>query len=110
VKSLNEQLAELCGLELHPEPNCEKSSFQFVYHEDRDIYEPWNPTQDLNQLRMCYEALIEDEDAMNRFYCHFQDIYSKTFGAYPNSMTFFTAIFKHPELVAQAILKAKGVS
>lgn len=55
----------------------------------------WSPTTDLNQLRMCYEALSEDElIRMAKL-----TLYAP-----------FDAIFTNPQSVARAILKAKGVS
>ena len=74
--SLNEQLAELC------DPNTHDA-------------ETWNPVGSLNQLRMCYEALSDEQ----RESFAYENRYAPTDWAFTN-----------PELVAQAILKAKEVS
>lgn len=59
------------------------------------IKNQWNPTTDLNQLKMCYDALSEDE---------------KEAFAFNNRYAPTDWVFTNPELVAQAILNAKGVS
>ena len=83
--SLNEQLAELCGIKLIGDQwgICEGES------------EQWTPTTDLNQLRMCYEVLSEDE---------------KTLFSHMMLTEYVPKVFTAPEYIAQAILKAKGVS
>ena len=109
--SVNEKLAELCGMHKEWNSNC-----GIVYRtaEGLTMYEEddWNPTTDLNQLKMCYEAAEKDDvffverllDALMvlirpRCACNIVSSHELTH-----------AIFKRPELVAQAILKAKGVS
>jgi hypothetical protein len=61
MKDLNEKLAKVCGLtcdgtRINGNP-CKKT----VYFDGTIGYTPWNPTQDLHQLRECYLALSEDE-------------------------------------------------
>ncbi len=94
MKSLNEKLAEVCGLELGNHPDDNTPPCHWVYHEYRDFYEIWNPTTDLSQLRECYLALSEDE---------------KESFAYENRYAPTDWVFTNPQSVAQAILKAKGV-
>lgn len=130
-KSLNEQLAELCGLEQRgarwhwykigeSEPSYQQVSD--VLMGDKPV---WNPTTDLNQLKMCYEAAQKDWEEKDweeknpqfryRAHIHWQlkVIFGKEVaGAYDavSDSELIDAWVKHPELVAQAILKAKGVS
>jgi len=109
-KTLDEQLAELCG------KSCEVkngNTYIFEQYRVRDNVcgfkeVKWHPISDLNQLKMCYEALSEDEKAFVqiKFAVPFSDLTNK----WPSDRDNLFAIFKHPELVAQAILKAKGVS
>lgn len=74
--------------------------------------ESWNPTTDLNQLKMCYEAAergckksFPEVSFAGDFYWELEQ--SVTNGS---RAKLATAWAKHPELVAQAILNAKGVS
>jgi len=82
--------------------------------------EGWNPTTDLNQLKMCYEAA---EKAFNTQTPHFTfagTVFARLKALLRESITrvndvvmpyeMMSAWVKHPELVAQAILEAKGVS
>ena len=106
MKSLNEQLAVLCGMTLHYHPMCGnvyRTAEGLTMYEEGD----WIPTEDLNQLRMCYEVLSEDEK--RRCFEFFESLLWKEIG-WVGSVDIFVAWVKHPELVAQAILKAKGVS
>lgn len=90
--SLNEQLAELCGVEIYQNTDGQWQEYNPMMGNNTPI---WNPTDDLNQLRMCYEALSEEQ----RESFAYENRYAPTDWAFTN-----------PELVAQAILKAKGVS
>ena len=107
MKSLNEQLAELCGYEYVTNGHgC------FVSPSPAE-WRAWNPTTDLNQLRMCYEALNHIE--LVHFSAHLYDAYIEAGFTGSDSASYgimwLTRImFTCPELVAQAILKAKGVS
>lgn len=103
--SLNEQLAvEVCGMEKTDEgffaPDNKHRCPDYLRDDnwnespylDIDI---WNPTADLNQFRMCYEALNESQ---RRRYYRLQigeDVES---------------VLVAPEQHAELILKAKGVS
>ena len=98
--SINEKLAELCGKSFVENDgnsfaeSCALMGRPMVY-EGNGVFKDWNPTTDLNQLKMCYEALNEDE--LIRF--AELTIYAP-----------FDAWVTQTELVAEAILKAKGVS
>lgn len=99
MNELNEKLAELCGMErcgfywkLNNQLAYKAEELEFASCAQLD---DWNPTTNLNQLKMCYEALSEDE--LIRF--AELTIYAP-----------FDAWVTQTELVAQAILKAKGVS
>jgi len=99
--SLNEKLAEVCGYPyMTNDLGCfvERATCKWLL---------WNPTTDLNQLRECYLELSEDEKAFVhiKFAVPFNDLTNK----WPSDRDNLFAIFEHPELVAQAILKAKGV-
>ena len=61
----------------------------------------WNPTTDLNQLRMCYETAEAGDEMFKHQFYRFLKVYVVSEIA--------VAWVKHPELVAEAILKAKGV-
>ena len=99
MNDLNAKLAELRGMELRPiagqmtisgvAPCWRKPEGGYITQSD------WNPTQDLNQLKMCYEALSGNE--MLRLALSLDS---------SNPLI----VFDSPELVAHAILKAKGVS
>lgn len=117
--SLNEQLAEFV---MGWEPVGKGTGCHFYFPEDRRhiLAQDWNPTEDLNQLRMCYEAAEKDWDARFpaiKFGPHMEwrlkvILGEEVAGAYDavNDWELVEAWVKHPELVAQAILKAKGVS
>lgn len=74
-------------------------------------WDDWNPTTDLNQLRECYLAAERDD---HRFAFMFGELLLIALQGKPLrgvvKSDIATAWVKHPELVAQAILKAKGVS
>ncbi len=122
--SLNEQLAVLCGFENDHLGFYWMKDGRYVYQCEGRGVDPltvWNPTTDLNQLRMCYEATEKDWDeeakgesfarkftkCLNRAIVEFTDgkLGRDEFDDFVSSVW-----VKHPELVAQAILKAKGVS
>jgi hypothetical protein len=69
----------------------------------------WNPTTDLNQLRECYLAAEEEvgEEFHARFYIELT--FALVDKGFNTAKDLPAAWVKHPELVAQAILKAKGV-
>jgi hypothetical protein len=103
MKDLNEKLAvEVMGWldgksdiwQTHKKPSMDGWKFM----DDRHIWwierTKWNPTTDLNQLRECYLALSEDK---------------RTLFSHIALTMYLPTIFANPELVAQAILKAKGV-
>jgi hypothetical protein len=96
--SLNEKLAEVCGMEWKQVYWWKDGQVAYYHHNAVDCSRPgldhWSPTADLNQLRECYLALSEDEQ-----------IRMAELTLYAP----FDAIFTQTELVAQAILKAKGV-
>jgi hypothetical protein len=79
----------------------------------------WSPTTDLNQLRECYLAAEKDWDTekqMESFGSRFATVLAVLLAkdaVYESTFAFdvaqIIAWVKHPELVAQAILKAKGV-
>ena len=118
--SLNEKLAEVCGLEKTPI----KAPFTmsgidhcYTYPNGRTMAIPsWNPIENLNQLRECYLAAEKDCKLSfpNISFAHkFKDAVDELF----TDMTEYPAVpselatmwIVYPELVAQAILKAKGV-
>lgn len=104
MKSLNERLAvEVCGWTWDDEKNLWRDADGYgtldgLDDEEEGVYlqDHWNPTTDLNQLRMCYEALSAGQQYKLR--C---DLVDQGMGP--------MLIFHNPELVAQAILKAKEV-
>ena len=117
MRSLNEKLAELV---------MGWSSYYSLYYESnvwdlgngrQMLQSLWNPTTDLNQLRECYLAAEKDWDTdkhMESFGSRFARCLSELLAPSQDSVFAFdvaliTAWVKHPELVAQAILKAKGV-
>ena len=69
----------------------------------------WQPTQDLNQLRECYLAAEKEvgEEFHARFYIELT--FALVEKGFNTAKDLTAAWVKHPELVAQAILKAKGV-
>lgn len=117
--SLNEQLAELCGKQVY---TSQQDGLLYEKHpliDFEDLCETWNPTTDLNQLRMCYEVAEKDWDRhddgtfQGEFECNLRFLLEYRFVGETESeyqRLVATAWVKHPELVAQAILKAKGVS
>ena len=112
MNELNEKLA-VEVMEWHEEHEWET----FWVNSDgrvQMIRSQWNPTTDLNQLRMCYEAAEKDCSTKTMlFEFAFTDALQKEFRKENKKYTHYetaTAWVKHPELVAQAILKAKGVS
>ena len=104
MKSLNEKLAEVCGKEVYTNSQGVLQEYNPMMGNNTPI---WNPTTDLNQLRECYMAADKDDpDFQSRFYVEL------CFGLATVANTtkhLATAWVKHPELVAKAILKAKGV-
>lgn len=90
--SLNEQLAELCGYRLIQHES--QGDWLTLGHGDDIPYRSWNPTTDLNQLRMRYEALSKIEKLRLALLLDDNPV----------------IVFTDPELIAQDILKAKGVS
>jgi len=94
MKSLNEKLAEVCGLTLQYHPMCGN-----VYRtmEGLTMYEEgdWNPTTDLNQLRECWNTLTWEQKATYKQLVIDHDVQS---------------VFDVPAQHAELILKAKGVS
>lgn len=117
--SLNEQLAvEVMGLHKvkhlwYSCPNPARSTEPKFSTVDTvsDQLETWNPTTDLNQLRMCYDAAeVGDVFFVERFLDALMVLIRPLCACNIVSTHELThAIFKHPELVAQAILKARGV-
>ena len=93
MKSLNEKLAEVCGKEVYTNSQGVLQEYNPMMGNNTPI---WNPTQDLNQLRECYLALSVGAKRRVSIILH-------EGGVTPMS------VFNKPELVAQAILKAKGV-
>jgi hypothetical protein len=117
--SLNDKLAEVCGFV--SDGQCYRGtdgSHKFCI-EHWDARHNWNPTTDLNQLRECYLAAEKDWEEKNpefRYRAHIHRQLKVIFGkevagAYDavSDTELIDAWVKHPELVAQAILKAKGV-
>jgi hypothetical protein len=100
--SLNEKLAEVCGMEWKQVYWCVSGVPKYLHHNAidcvRDGMDLWNPAEgiepNLNQLRECYLALSEDEkDDCIRI----------------AENTCKGSLFDDQEGYAQAILKAKGV-
>ena len=123
MKDLNEKLAEVCGMNKRgwlwykigeSEPSYQQVSD--VLLGDKPV---WNPTTDLNQLRECYLAAEESwdtEEQMESFGSRFATVLGVLLAkdaVYESTFAFdvaqIIAWVKHPEHVAQAILKAKGV-
>jgi hypothetical protein len=111
MKDLNEKLAEVCGYERNGNYWAKGGTVYYLQHDDEYASisgcNMWNPTADLKQLRECYLAAEKDTpDFQGRFYVEL------CFGLATVANTakdLATAWVKHPDLVAQAILKAKGV-
>lgn len=107
-KTIGEQLAELCGMET------------YIGQHDKLLYAVggesirfdvlWHPTADMNQLKMCYEAAENTvgDEFHARFYIELT--FALVDKGFNTTKDLTAAWVKHPELVAQAILKAKGVS
>ena len=79
-------------------------------------WDDWNPTTDLNQLRECYLAAEDSWNSHNDtpfrvvFAESMKPLLKESFGDdFIDWDTLLLLWVKHPELVAQAILKAKGV-
>ncbi len=105
--SLNEKLAiEVMGWENRWEKA--EDGYTTGYPEYR-IIRDWQPTTDLNQLRECYLAAEKDNPIV--FWAMYWSELKKLFSSslIEEDAHCATAWVKHPELVAQAILKAKGV-
>jgi hypothetical protein len=110
--SLNEKLAEALGApvrffgdQLHLDISDPESEMSCEI--------PWNPTTDLNQLRECYLAAKATEDPV-AWYAKFREALAWGIRDYDENnrayhIDFFEVWVDRPELVAQAILKAKGV-
>ena len=124
MKSLNEKLAEVCGAEIGERTvwnfSGERNQIKTYTIKNKRYDEPnWKPTTDLNQLRECYLAAEKDWDTekqMESFDCRFARALSDllaTIQSWESEFAFnvaqIIAWVKHPELVALAILKAKGV-
>jgi len=120
MKSLNEKLAvEVMGWTSDGGYNYfseTKVAPDWSFHEEKGdrglfVYPAiwWNPTQDLNQLRECYLAAEKDNPIV--FWAMYWSELKKLFSSslIEEDAHCATAWVKHPELVAQAILKAKGV-
>ncbi len=126
MKELNEKLAEeVMGWSYRPSVwggawRDQKGNDPIGEYFDRegDAWQTlWNPTTDLNQLRECYLAAEKDwdEDAEgegfeSKFKRCLEPLIAKVCDRYtqPDALIVIAWV-KHPELVAQAILKAKGV-
>ena len=97
MKELNEKLAEVCGVTMDGS-TINGNLCKVLRDECGGIcYIIWNPAGDepnLTQLRECYLALSDDQ---------------KESFAFHNRYAPTDWVFTNPELVAQAILKAKGV-
>lgn len=112
MESLNEKLAEACGYEYVVNGHgC------FVTPATA-VWRLWNPTADMNQLRECYLAAEKDWDELATVTFEYAFTEELTilirstkvkYGAAVTGIELATAWVKHPELVAQAILKAKDV-
>ena len=117
MKDLNEKLAEVCGAT--PVDEMATRDIRVVGWEFPDgsfvSERSWNPTQDLNQLRECYLAAgFEEHEGTDKFMGELSILIKATMGVehqhrLVSSLQYAVAWVKHPELVAQAILKAKGV-
>jgi hypothetical protein len=83
-----------------------------ISYEGDEVQDIWNPTTDLNQLRECYLAAEKGDDQFAfRFYVKLSQILEQRIRDQISPIASMSnAWVKHPELVAQAILKAKGVS
>lgn len=118
MKSLNEKLAEVCGKSCEVKGNDVYIMQPYRVRDNVFGYKEvkWNPTTDLNQLRECY--LAAEKDCKLSFphisFAHkFKDAVDELF----TDMTEYPAVpselatmwIVYPDLVAQAILKAKGV-
>lgn len=92
MKSLNEQLAvEVMGWEKRWEKA--EDGYTTGYPEYR-IIRDWNPVADMNQLRMCWKMLTQEQKATYKQLIVDHDVQS---------------VFESPEQHAELILKAKGV-
>lgn len=116
MKELNEKLAELCGKSCEAKGNDVYIMQPYRVRDNVFGYKEvkWNPAGgNLNQLLECYLALSDDEQG--KCATHFAAALAESTGfrdTDPSTLGFYwllNAIFKHPELVAQAILKAKEV-
>lgn len=104
--SLNDKLAELCGVPLvnDDEGNLWRLHPELETDSEFDHRSPWNPLQDLNQLKMCYEAARFDVGST--VICeHLEELV----GGLCDMGDALNVLCDKPELVAQAILRAKGV-
>ena len=126
MKSLNEKLAvEVIGalkggsVEYSLATGVPTRRATYAYGGKVIDQKDWNPTQDLNQLRECYLAAEKDWDTekqMESFGSRFATVLAVLLAkdaGYESTFAFdvaqIIAWVKHPELVAQAILKARGV-
>ncbi len=123
--SLNEQLAEAV-MGMHkikhlwyscPNPKSYTDAEYSTVDTVSDQLEVWNPTQDLNQLRECYLAAEKDckksvpKDAFaSDFIDALVEVWIDIADHVPTDREIATAWVTRPKFVAQAILKAKGVS
>jgi phosphoserine aminotransferase len=113
-KSLNERLAELCGLSIYDDP---EHGYQYLNANGQLVcsVEAWIPTDDLNQLGVCYEAAEKCFGNASLFLTLVRNQYRQLVSEQPDASKYadnglMVAIFKHPTVFAQAILKAKEVS
>ena len=111
--SLNEKLAEVCGIPM--DGSTINGNLCKVLKDESGVirYIIWSPTTDLNQLRECYLA-SEKSFVIEHPEVDFDTAFSFALRnlLYDNGHSVIdlaTAWVKHPELVAQAIHKAKGV-
>lgn len=112
----DEQLAELCGalkggyVEYSLATGVPRRRATYAIKGQIIDQSDWNPTTDLNQLRMCYEAAEKavGDEFHARFYIELT--FALVEKGFNRAKDLTAAWVKHPELVAQAILKAKGVS
>lgn len=114
MKSLNEKLAvEVMGWKVHDlYPGWYWEQLADSSLEGRCRIESWNPTQDLNQLRECYlaaEKSWHQHAAYSFEHRFYEELYLLLDFRRDEPKRLTTAWINHPELVAQAILKAKGV-
>ena len=120
MNELNEKLAELCGMErcgfywkLNNQLAYKAEELEFASCAQLD---DWNPTTNLNQLKMCYEAAEKAFGQNIHPDPSFEEVYTRELRLLFNALDpdgglsarLASAPFKHPELVAQAILNAKG--